>query len=336
MRHVIGLDVGGTTMKGAVMDEAGRILVRGEKETRVYNNLPILIERMAALIDELRKQAKGSVEAVGIGFPGPFDAERGISVHSPNFQLHQADIRTPLAKLVDLPLFFDNDLRTATLGEAVFGAGRNASHLVFVPLGTGVGAGIVNEGRLVTGSSGFAGEIGHVHVPGLTAACNCGKIGCVETVASATGIARLARERLARALAEGAPNAEPSSVMHALCGGELERLTAEHVAKAVAQEDRLAIEVWEKACDVIGWALSVLINVFNPQLVVVGGGVCRAGALLLAPVQKSVARYAMDVVGQQAKVVLAQLGADAGMLGAGALALQAMQRKQGTCESLRG
>ncbi|ATF16365.1 ROK family protein [Brevibacillus sp. HB1.2] len=329
MRHVIGLDVGGTTMKGAVMDENGRILLRAAKETKVHNNLPILIERMAALINELRDQSPVQIEAVGIGFPGPFDAEKGISVHSPNFQLHQADLRTPLAKLVELPLFFENDLRTAAFGEAIFGAGREVSHLVFVPLGTGVGAGIVNEGKLVRGSHGFAGEIGHVRYPGLTAPCNCGKLGCVETVASATGIARLARERLDKEL-DANPRQAKASPLFTLCDGQIERITAEQVATAVEQGDAVAICAWNEVCEVTGWALSVLVNVCNPQLVVIGGGVCRAGELLLAPVQASVQRYAMEVVHQQTKIVLAELGADAGMLGAGALALQAMNREQGT------
>ncbi|MED1783237.1 ROK family protein [Brevibacillus fortis] len=323
MRHVIGLDVGGTTMKGAVMDENGRILIRATKETKVHNNLPLLLERMAALIGELRAKSLVHIESVGIGFPGPFDAENGISVHSPNFHLHQADLRTPLAKLVELPLFFDNDLRTATLGEAVFGAGRGISHLVFVPLGTGVGAGIINEGKLVRGVSGFAGEIGHVRFPGLTAPCNCGKMGCVETVASATGIARVARERLDKEL-NANPLGAKASQLFTLCDGDITKITAEQVATAVGKGDPLAIEAWNEACEVIGWALSVLINVCNPQLLVMGGGVCRAGELLLAPVQASIGRYAMDVVHEKTRIVLAELGADAGILGAGALALLAM------------
>lgn len=326
MRHVIGLDVGGTTMKGAVMDENGRILLRAVKETKVHNNLGLLIERMAALIGDLLHKSPVPIESVGIGFPGPFDAENGISVHSPNFHLHQADLRTPLAKLVELPLFFENDLRTATLGEAIFGAGRGVNHLVFVPLGTGVGAGIVHDGQLVRGSHGFAGEIGHVRYPGLTAPCNCGKIGCVETVASATGIARVAREHLDKQLNEN-PRQTKASPLFILCDGQIEGLTAEQVATAVGQGDPLAIQAWNEACEVIGWALSVLVNVYNPALVVIGGGVCRAGELLLAPVKASIEHYAMEVVHEKTKIVLAQLGADAGMLGAGALALQAISVK---------
>lgn len=322
MRHVIGLDVGGTTMKGAVLDETGRILARGSRETRLRNNLPLLIERMAELIEELKNSVPVPVEAVGIGFPGPFDGPNGFSIHSPNLSLRQADVRTPLAEAVRLPLSFENDLRTATLGEAVFGAGKGVSHMTFIPIGTGIGMGNIIEGQLLRGAFGVSGELGHVTVPGNTAVCNCGKVGCVETVASAAGIVRLAKERLQRTMQE-IPEEAKMLPLAQWAKGVPEGLTAQDVADAVLKGDSIAAEVWKEVCEVTGWAVSLVVNLFNPQLVVIGGGVSEAGDLLLDPVRRSVERHAMKAGHERTRIVRASLGPDAGMLGAGALALQA-------------
>lgn len=321
MRYVIGLDVGGTTMKAAVMDETGRILARGVKETGALGRSAVIFERIVALINELRASVDMPIEAVGIGIPGPFDPKRGISVHSPNLGWKNVDVRTPLTAACDLPLYFEHDLRTATLGEATFGAGRDVENLIFAPLGTGFGAGVYSQGRLLVGTSGFFGEIGHVAVAGNPARCNCGKIGCVETIASATGIARLAREELTRLLEQDAAQAR-ASALYRLAGGDLSAITASLVAQAVEADDQTARRAWLAACEVIGWALSILINLFGPQKVIVGGGVCKAGELLLAPVRSSLTQYTMAPLLACVDISIAQLGADAGILGAGALALQ--------------
>ncbi|MFD2368642.1 ROK family protein [Brevibacillus sp. GCM10020057] len=321
MRHVIGLDVGGTTMKGAVLDETGRIIARGSRETGLHKSLPLVIERMAALVEELKNSVDVPVEAVGVGFPGPFDGPNGFSIHSPNLGLKQVDVRTPLAEAIRLPLAFENDLRTATLGEAVFGAGKGVRHMTFIPIGTGIGMGNIIEGQLLRGAFGISGELGHVTVPGNSAVCNCGKVGCVETVASAAGIVRLAKERLRRALAEITQEVERLPLVQ-LAGKDFAQLTAHAVAKAVLQGDPVAAEVWKEVCEVTGWAVALVINLFNPQMVVIGGGVSEAGDLLLDPVRQSVERHVMKAGHEKTQIVRASLGADAGMLGAGALALQ--------------
>lgn len=327
MWHVIGLDVGGTTMKGAVLDETGRILARGVRDTRLHNNLPLLIERMTALIRELRESVAVPVEAVGIGFPGPFDGPNGFSIHSPNLSLRQVDVRTPLKEAIRLPLAFENDLRTATLGEAVFGAGKNVEHMTFVPIGTGIGMGNIIDGQLLRGAHGISGELGHVTVPGGTAICNCGKKGCVETVASAAGIVRLAKERLHRAWKE-IPQEAQMLPLYRLTGGDPEKLTAYHVGEAVRQGDPVAAEAWKEVCEVTGWAISLVINMFNPQMVVIGGGVSEAGELFLEPVRQSAERHVMKAGHEKTRIVQASLGKDAGMLGAGALALRTFRAQE--------
>ncbi|WP_411502263.1 ROK family protein [Brevibacillus centrosporus] len=321
MRHVIGLDVGGTTMKGAVLDETGRILARGSRDTKLHNNLPLLIERMAGLIEELKSRVNVSVEAVGVGFPGPFDGPNGFSIHSPNLSLRQVDVRTPLLEAVRLPFAFENDLRTATLGEAVFGAGKGVSHMTFIPIGTGIGMGNMIDGQLLRGAHGISGELGHVSIPGNQAVCNCGKAGCVETVASAAGIVRLAKEKLARAIRE-IPEEAKMLPLWQLAGGNLNQLTAHLVAEAVQKGDPIAAHVWQEVCDITGWAIALVVNLFNPHMVVVGGGVSEAGELLLDPVRQSAERYVMKAGHEKTRIVRASLGPDAGMLGAGALALQ--------------
>ncbi|MGE5704178.1 MAG: ROK family protein [Clostridia bacterium] len=318
---MIGLDVGGTTMKAAVMDETGAIYARGARETGALGKPAIIFERIVSLIEELRQAVPFSIEAVGIGIPGPFDPQRGISVQSPNLNWKHVDVRTPLLAAIDLPLYFDNDLRTATLGEATFGAGRGVSDLIFAPLGTGFGAGIYSHGKLLLGANGFSGEIGHVNVPGNPAHCNCGNIGCVETIASATGIARLAREALESKLKQEG-DACVNRPLYQLADGKPENITALLVAEAVRQGDAIASMAWGTACEVIGWSLALMINLFGPTKVILGGGVCRAGELLLAPVRKSAERHTMDALRKQVDIAIASLGSDSGILGAGALALR--------------
>lgn len=329
MRYVIGLDVGGTTMKAAVLDETGCIHARGSRETKVLGQPDVVLERIIDLIDELRASSPQPVEAVGITIPGPFDPKRGISVHSPNLGWKQLDVRTPLANAIDLPLVLENDLRTATIGEAVFGAGKGVRDLVFAPLGTGFGAGIISDGKPLLGAHGFSGEIGHVPYPGNPALCNCGRIGCVETVASATGIARLARETLVEQLVANG-EAVRSSILYRLVEGELAAITAQLVAEAAQQGDEVARQAWAYMCEVLGWSLAVLINLFGPEKVILGGGVSNARDQLLLPVRQAVKRYTMDALYEKVEVEIAALGADAGILGAGALALGANNSAQFT------
>ena len=316
MRHVIGVDVGGTTMKAALLDERGRILVKGWRETKLLADPQTIFERIADLVSELRENATVAIEAVGIGIPGPFNVEKGISVHSPNLNWKNVDVRTPLAQLIDLPLFFENDLRTATIGEAVFGAAKGIKNVIFVPLGTGVGAGIILNGTLFHGAHGFSGEIGHVPLPFMQhVRCNCGKWGCVETIASATGIARLAREKLEAAL-QGERQANQSPLYQCV-GGDLDQITARHVSEAARTGDEVAMAAWHEACQAIGWSLAVLINLFDPEKVVIGGGVSNAGDFLLQHVKESVGKQAMAVSSAKAEICLSGLGAEPARSGAG-------------------
>ncbi|MDH4618936.1 ROK family protein [Brevibacillus sp. AY1] len=320
MRHVIGLDVGGTTMKGAVMDETGRILDTAVRETGRVGSLEPLLIRMADLVGELRASSAVSIEAVGVGFPGPFDGKKGVSIHSPNLNLHQLDVRTPLATLIGLPLAMENDLRTAAWGEAVFGAGKGLRHLAFISIGTGIGLGSIVHGQLLRGGGGLSGELGHITVPGQTVVCNCGKQGCVETVASATGIVRIARERLTQAM-HAIPDEAKMLPLWQRVSGDPQKITAWDVAEAAQLGDPIATAVWREVGEVTGWAISLVLNLFNPQLVVIGGGVSQAGEWLLAPVRESVRKHVMKAGQEKTRIVQSALGADAGMIGAGALAL---------------
>lgn len=320
MRHVIGLDVGGTTMKGAVMDETGRILDTAIRETGRVGSLEPLLMRMADLVGELRARSAVSIEAVGVGFPGPFDGKKGVSIYSPNLNLHQLDVRSPLATLIELPLAMENDLRTAAWGEAMFGAGKGLKHLAFISMGTGIGLGSIVDGQLLRGGGGLSGELGHITVPGLKTVCNCGKQGCVETVASATGIVRIAHERLSQAL-HAIPEEARMLPLWQSVSGDPQKMTAWDVAEAARLGDPIATATWREVGEVTGWAISLVLNLFNPQLVVIGGGVSQAGEWLLAPVRESVRKHVMQAGHEKTRIVQSALGADAGMIGAGALAL---------------
>ncbi len=315
-RPVIGIDLGGTKISTALVDTAGTIIAHDYRETHATEGQKAVIERMLDAARRVMVRAgvnQAQVAAAGIGAPGPLDVEAGVVVAPPNLPGWD---RVPLRRLIESRLgittFLENDANAAALGEYRFGAGRGVEHMIYVTASTGIGGGLILNGRLYHGASGMAGEIGHITIMPYGPLCGCGNRGCLEALASGTAIARQAGERVAR----GAP-----TLIADLAGGDPERVTAKLVAEAASQGDMEAQEILAEAMHYLGIGMANLVNLFNPQLIVIGGGLTNIGEMLFGPVQRAIDRRALPTLAQAVRVVRAELGDNAGVLGAAAVAL---------------
>jgi len=314
-KYVFGVDIGGTTVKLGLFDVEGNVLDKWEIPTRTEDSgskiLPDIAESIRSKISE-KNIAAGEVVGVGAGAPGPVDSD-GVIHMAVNLGWGTFSIKERLESILGLPVMAGNDANVAALGEMWKGGGQGSSDLIAVTLGTGVGGGIITGGRVLAGVSGAGGEIGHIHVEDReTESCNCGNKGCLEQYASATGITRLANRKLAESNRESM-----------LRKGEI---SAKTVFDAVKQKDALAMEVAEEFGKYLGDGLAVIAGVVNPDTIVIGGGVSKAGEILIDYVrphyEKNVFRGSKDV-----RFVLATLGNDAGIYGAAKLVLDAVTNK---------
>ena len=308
-KYSFGVDVGGTTIKMGLFDLDGNVLDKWEIKTRTENGgvnvLPDIAEAIKAKISE-KAIAKEDVVGVGIGVPGPVD-DKGVVYKCVNLGWGVLNINEELGKLLDMPVKGGNDANVAALGEMWKGGGQGFESIVVVTLGTGVGGGIIINGKILTGAKGAAGEIGHIHVDDNEKdVCGCGNSGCLEQFASATGIVRLANRAL-----------EATDKKTVLKAGEV---SAKDVWDAVKAGDEVAIEIAEKFGQYLGKGLAAVAGVINPEAFVIGGGVSKAGTILLDYIQKNYTPYVFHA-SRDVKFTLATLGNDAGIYGAAKLVL---------------
>ena len=309
-KYCFGIDVGGTSVKCGLFTAEGEVLDKWEIPTRTENNGEQILPDIAASIKEKMAEKEISadeVAGVGIGVPGPVNDD-GVINGAVNLHWGVFNIEEKLSGLTGLPAKAGNDANVAALGEQWKGGGVGYQNLIMVTLGTGVGGGIIINGKILAGSNGAAAEIGHAFVDGsLQEKCNCGNSGCLEQFASATGIARLAREAMA--------STEAPSLMRAA-----EKVTTKTVFDAVKEGDALAIQVAERFGDYLGSALSIFAAVVDPQAIVIGGGVSKAGAILLDYIRPSFMKHAFHAC-RGTEFVMATLGNDAGIYGAAKMVL---------------
>jgi len=313
---VIGIDLGGTKISTALVDSAGEIIAYDYRETHATEGIQAVIGRILGGAREVMAQAgmkQSQVAAVGIGAPGPLDIGTGVVVAPPNLPGWDC---VPLKRLIEdglgITTFLENDANAAALGEHRFGAGRGVEHMIYVTVSTGIGGGLILDERLYHGASGMAGEIGHTTVMPYGPLCGCGNRGCLEALASGTAIARQARERIAR----GVP-----TLIADLAEGAPARITAKLVAEAASQGDVEARDILAEAMYYLGIGMANLVNLFNPQLIVIGGGLTNIGELLFGPVRRAIDLRAFPAQAQAVRVVQAELGDSVGVLGAAAVAL---------------
>ncbi len=274
-----------------------------------------MLDAVAAAIDEVR-QATGDVRGVGIGIPSLFDRDRGVAVSTVHLPIRDVPFRDLMTERLGLPVWVDNDANAAMLAEHRFGAAQGADHALLLTLGTGIGGGIVVDGKLVRGAVGSAGELGHmvVDMDGPRCQGNCPGRGCLEAVASGTA---LGRDALAAA------HDHPGSALgEALREGRA--ITGALVTELAHDGDEVAVAVVRRIGEHLGVGIASLVNVFNPSVVVVGGGVIAAGDLLLDPAREVLAARALSPSRETARIVPARFGAESGMLGAATLALDGL------------
>jgi glucokinase len=311
-KWLVGVDLGGTTTKIAFLSKYGELLHKWEIPTDKSENGKNIIVDIAKAIDrklEELDQSKDKLLGIGMGAPGPVDMAKGIIYEAVNLGW---DKNTPLKDLLEvetgLPAVIDNDANCAALGEMWKGAGDGAKDLVCVTLGTGVGGGVITNGDIVHGVRGAGGEIGHITVvPQGGFLCNCGKTGCLETVASATGVVRLANEKL---------DSTPTHSILRDLRNETEVISAKDVFDAARSNDELATSVVDQLAFYLGLALANLGNVLNPEKIVLGGGVSRAGDILLKPAVNYFEQFSFPTVRTSTGLSIATLGNDAGVIGA--------------------
>jgi glucokinase len=313
MRGIVGIDLGGTNIVSAVVTEDGSQLfglqslptLAEEGPERVVHRI---LEAARASMAEARQVApRLELVGVGCGAPGPLDTRNGIVLLTPNLGWVNMPLRQHLREGLGLPAALDNDANCAVLGEWWRGAARDTRICIGLTIGTGIGGGIIIDGRLYHGASDIAGEFGHMTIDAHGRRCKCGNYGCIEAYASGPNIALRAVE----ALASGAPSTLPSLVDH-----DLRRITAQTVYQAAHAGDELGLEVVRDTAQYLGAAIASLINIFNPEALVICGGVTLAGESLFAPLRREVSRRAFKPAVQVCRIVAGELTGVAGVYGA--------------------
>ena len=303
-KYGFGIDVGGTTVKVGFFETSGALLDKWEIKTNTANGGEAILPDIAKTIEEkLSKEgiSKDEVQGIGIGVPGPV-LNASVVTRCVNLGWGEIDVAGTLSKITGLPVKVGNDANVAALGEMWQGGAKGSSNVVMVTLGTGVGGGIIVDGRIVAGANGAGGEIGHLNVcEDEHEACNCGQHGCLEQYASATGVVRMAKRKLAKISEE--------TSLH-----KFEDLTAKDVFDEAKAGDKVALEIVNKVCEILGKALGKIACVVNPEVFVIGGGVSKAGQILIDTVKKYYVPNTFTSC-KDARFELASLGNDAGMYG---------------------
>ena len=315
---LIGIDLGGTTIKFAIMTATGDIQQKWSIQTNILDEgshiVPDIIDSINYHLD-LYQLDKERIIGVGMGTPGTVNEKDGTVQGAFNLNWKESqNVKADLEAGLGFPVAVDNDANAAALGEQWRGAGNNQPEVVFVTLGTGVGGGLVNEGKMIHGSKGAAGEVGHMIVEPGGYQCTCGNYGCLEQYASATGVVHLAHDY-------ADAYAGDSKLKAMVSNGE--EITSKIVFDLAKEGDYLANEVVDKVAFYLGLATANIANLLNPSAIVIGGGVSAAGDFLLTRVQKNFNDFAFKMTRHVTELKLAELGNDAGAYGAASLALQA-------------
>lgn len=304
----IGIDLGGTNIKGALVDDQGHLLSKTEVPTLAREGPEAVIKRIAGLILELAYNHDEPISGIGIGVPGQPDTVTGAVLYAPNLKWERVPVGPMLNREFNYPVYLDNDANTAALAEYRFGAGVGARNLAAVTIGTGIGAGLILEGRLFRGSNWSAGELGHTVVLPGGPLCSCGKNGCLETLTAAPALVRMIQEKI---------NCGEQTSLTGYTSFEARDIFVEAL-----RGDRAAAEIINKMIYYLGIGLGNLVNLLNLDCIIIGGGVARAGEVLFKPLREEILKTALPVPAEIVKVIPASLGNDAGSVGAAALVFE--------------
>lgn len=309
---IVGVDLGGSKINVILSGSGGNIAARHLTDTLADEGPDAVIKR---IIESIKRVASGAdIMGIGIGAAGACEASTGVITFSPNLPgWHNIRLRAIIQQEFNVPVYLENDGTIAALGEHYFGGGVGIQNLIYVGIGTGIGGGIIVDGQLYRGASGSAGEIGHTTIDINGPRCKCGNIGCWETFASGTALATEA---------VGQIEAGAKTTIFNFAEGDLRKVSAESVFLAAQEGDKLANDLISRTGYYLGVGLVNLVNIFNPQLILIGGGLSHMGPLLLDPAITVVRERAFELPARAVRIELAQLGADVGALGAVALVVE--------------
>ena len=307
-KYVVGVDLGGTKIYTALVDLEGNIIKEKTVETLAHEGEQAVTGRIVDTINYVIDGTdKNLIKSIGIGSPGPLDVKNGIIIENSNLPFKNFAIVKTIKETYDLPTYLDNDANVATLGEFMFGAGKGTENMVFITASTGIGGGAVLNGKLFRGSTGNALEVGHMTVATEGPRCGCGNLGCAEALGSGTAIGKRAKEAVL------------SNVVTSL--KNYENVTAKEVFKEAANGDRVAKNILNTSLTYLGIAVANTITNFDPEKVVVGGGVVNGGDIVLETIRNVVEERCMAAFVENCTIEKAVLGGKAGVLGAAALAI---------------
>ena len=320
MTHYLGLDLGGTNVKCGVISDAGDVVAKVSLPTEAEQGPEKVVANMVAAAEQAAAEAGMAlrdIAATGIGAPGPLDIANGILIAAPNLPgFDHEPLRDRIAEATGRPAVLENDANAAAFGEFTFGAGRGdvIRHLVMLTLGTGVGGGVIYDGRIIHGHATLAGELGHMIVQPHGRACPCGQHGCLEQYASASSVGR----RVVEAIENG-----ENSTLKGAFSGRLARITAKDVFEAAENGDDLSQRIVDETAEYLGIAIVSICRMLDPQMVVFAGGMILAGEFLFGRIREAYKKHTWTLAGTDVKIVTALLGNDAGIIGAASVAMDA-------------
>jgi glucokinase len=320
---IVGIDMGGTSLRALVVNPHNEILAIEKQPTNVTSKPDALIRDLAAMVEDVVRAAglsKSQLRAVGVGAPGAVDPEHGVVYHAPNLGWDAVPLAAKMASLLHVPVFAENDVNVGVVGEHVLGAGRGTKELVGIFVGTGIGGGIISKGQLYLGSRGAAAEVGHMIVQVDGPLCGCGNHGCIEALASRTAMERDVREAIS--------SGQKSSVLKLMEERGKDRMTSSVIQRALRKNDPVMRKVMKRAQYYMGMLVASVVNMLDPECVVIGGGIAeRLGEYYVAPIRRTAyENFLRRHDAERVKVVSGTLGDNAGPLGAVVLARRSLRK----------
>ncbi|MBC2582539.1 ROK family protein [Clostridium sp. DJ247] len=309
-KYVIGIDLGGTKINGVVTDLNGVVLSQYTISTNADQGEEVVLDRIIQVIDnviETSGKSISEIKSIGIGSPGPLDAKHGVIITTPNLPFKNFELVKPIQDKYGLPTHLDNDANVAAIGEFMFGAGKGTENMVYITVSTGIGGGAIINGKIYRGNTSNALEIGHNTILPDGPRCNCGNYGCAEALSSGTAIGREAT----KAVESGADTTLKN----------YDKVTSYEVFKEAEKGDKVSKEILNKSLDFLGICVANIIVTFDPEMVVIGGGVSKGGQIVFDKVQEVVNERCFKAMTETCRILPAKLSTDAGVIGAAALAI---------------
>lgn len=318
--YAVGIDLGGTKIEAAIVDEEGHLHQRSLLQTNVKCGYAAILSQIIDTVCDLKEKAVYPPFGVGIGVAGQIDKLNGDVSFAPNLKWKDVPLQSDLSSALGMPVVITNDVRAATWGEWIHGAGRNCDDLVCLFIGTGIGGGIVSNGQIISGCSNTAGELGHITIDLHGPSCHCGNKGCLEALAGGWAISKLALEAVSGNPAEGA-------YMLKMAGGNPDDITAKVVVQAYTSGDPLASRLMNEAEKALTAGIISIINALNPCRVILGGGVIEGMPGIIDRISKNIFQGALKAAAKHLQILPAQLHNDAGVIGAASLAMHLYKQK---------